>query len=326
MQYDEFYLSIFLWEFFPRLVTIRNHKARSQENSEMNPLTAQENGVQPPDAFVKALRRLLRPLVRTLVANGLAFPYLAAMLKSIYVEVAEAEFGNTEARMSDSRISLMTGVHRKDVRRLRADPDRADYPPPVVGLRGQIMLLWTGSRDYLDSEGRPLPLPRSSDIPGAPSFDRLVESVSKDVRPRAVLDEWLRLGVARLDASGRVCLEPQAFTPEKGFDEKAYFFGRNIRDHVAAAGENLAGRVPPFLERTVYYDHLSAVSADALGEAARRIGMEALLAMNREALARSQTDESDPDARHRMSFGVYFYSTPEDMPGEDGEPVSESGT
>ena len=284
----------------------------------MTPLPAQDSAGQPPDALVKALRRLLRPLVRTLVANGLAFPYFAAMLKSIYVEVAESEFGDTDARMSDSRISLMTGVHRKDVRRLRADPGQGDSTPPATGLGGQIMLLWTGSPDYLDSAGRPLPLPRSADTPGAPSFDGLVESVSKDVRPRAVLDEWLRLGVARLDASGRVCLEPQAFVPEKGFDEKAYFFGRDIRDHIAAAGENLKGRIPPFLERTVYYNHLSATSAGMLGEAARQIGMEALLAMNREALVRSQADESDPEARHRMSFGVYFYSAPEEVPGEDG--------
>ncbi len=298
----------------------------------MNPASAPEHAIQPPEALVRALRRVLRPLVRVLIAHGLSFPYLAAMLKSVYVEMAEAAltaeaaFGEGEGRISDSRISLMTGVHRKDVRRLRADPDHIDQTPPVIGLGGQLVLLWTGSPRYLDADGHPLPLPRSADSPEAPSFDGLVASVSTDVRPRAVLDEWLRLGIARIDAAGRVCLDPQAFTPEKGFDEKAYFFGRDVSDHIAAAGDNLAGRIPPFLERTVYYDHLSAVSADALGEAARRIGMEALLSMNREALGRAQSDEGDPDARHRMSFGVYFYSTPETVAGEDDEPVSASGT
>ena len=306
-----------MWDFFPLFVTIRNFEAESQENSVISPAPTPENAIRPPEALVKALRRVLRPLVRTLVAHGLPFPYLAAMLKSVYVEVAETSFGTDGARMSDSRISLMTGVHRKDVRRLRAERDWDDYAPPVAGLSGQLILLWTGSQDYLDADGHPLPLPRASDVPGTSSFDRLVASVSTDVRPRAVLDEWLRLGIARLDTAGRVCLEPQAFVPEKGFDEKAYFFGRNIRDHIAAAGENIGGRVPPFLERTVYYDHLSIHSAEILGEAARRIGMDALLAMNREALVCAQADERAPDAPHRMSFGVYFYSTPEEEPGAD---------
>lgn len=285
-----------------------------------------ESPIRPPEALTSALRQLLRPLVKVLIAHGISFPALAAMLKGIYVEVAEAELEGEEKPPTNSRINLMTGVHRKDIRRLRAVAEPHAGTPQTVSLGAQLVLAWTGTPDYLDAEGRPLALPRTAEAPGEPSFDGLVESVSKDVRPRAVLDEWLRLGIARLDEAGHVRLNHDAFIPEKGFDEKAYFFGRDIRDHIAAAGENLEGRIPPFLERTVYYDRLSAVSADVLGEAARRIGMEALLAMNREALARSQADERDPEARHRMSFGVYFYSTPEETPGEDGEPVSGSET
>ena len=157
----------------------------------------------------------------------------------------------------------------------------------------------------------------SSDTAGAPSFDRLVESVSKDVRPRAVLDEWLRLGIARLDEAGRVCLNHDAFVPEKGFDEKAYFFGRNIRDHVAAADHNLAGLVPPFLERAVFYDKLTAESVEALSEYGRKVGMETLLAMNREAMLKADQDAKEPDAKFRMTFGIYFYGTREEPEERD---------
>ena len=277
-----------------------------------------ESPVQPPESLVKALRNLLRPLIRTLIGHGISYPFLAAMLKSVYVEVAEAETGEDEKRTTDSRINLMTGVHRKDIRRLRADPDRAESIPPVVSLGAHLVLLWTGSREYLDSEGRPIPLPRSSEVAGEPSFDGLVESLSKDVRPRAVLDEWLRLGIARLDDAGRVCLNHDAFVPEKGFDEKAYFFGRNIRDHIAAASHNLAGMVPPFLERTVFYDKLTADSVEELSEYARKTGMDTLLAMNREAMQKADEDAQDPGAKFRMSFGIYFYSVrDEEMDQQD---------
>jgi Family of unknown function (DUF6502) len=279
--------------------------------------TVQESPIQPPAALVSALREMLRPLVRTLMGHGLSYPFLAALLKNIYVEVAEAEVENGEGRATDSQINLMTGVHRKDVRRLRANLDRDDRTPAVVTLGAQLALIWTSSRDYLDSEGKPRPLPRTPETPDAPSFDGLVESVSKDVRPRAVLDEWLRLGIARLDEAGRVCLNHDAFIPEKGFDEKAYFLGRNIRDHIAAATYNLAGFVPPMLERAVFYDRLSADSADELSEYARKIGMDTLLSMNREALRLSEADAKAPGCDHRISFGVYFYSVKEDPEARD---------
>jgi Family of unknown function (DUF6502) len=277
-----------------------------------------ESPIQPPESLVKALRRLLKPLIRMLMAHGISYPFLATMLKSVYVEVAEGETGEDGKRLTDSRINLMTGVHRKDIRRLRADPEQADQIPPVVSLGAHLVLLWTGAREYLDAEGRPIALPRTAETEGGPSFDGLVESLSKDVRPRAVLDEWLRLGIARLDETGRVCLNHDAFVPEKGFDEKAYFFGRNIRDHIASASYNLAGLVPPFLERTVFYDKLTADSMEALSEYARKAGMETLLAMNREAMQRADADAKDPDATFRMSFGIYFYSVRDD-PNAKGE-------
>ena len=91
----------------------------------------------------------------------------------------------------------------------------------------------------------------------------LVESVSKDIRPRVVLDEWLRLGVARIelvDDQELVRLNVEAFVPASGFDEKAFYFGRNLRDHIATAAGNLAGVDPSRLERSVYYDDLTAES------------------------------------------------------------------
>ena len=68
----------------------------------------------------------------------------------------------------------------------------------------------------------------------AVSFETLVASVNTDIRPRAVLDEWLRLGVVQIDDSDQVCLVVDAFVPEKGLDEKAFLFGQNIHDHLAA--------------------------------------------------------------------------------------------
>ncbi|MBV5344757.1 MAG: hypothetical protein JZU63_04105, partial [Rhodoferax sp.] len=82
-------------------------------------------------------------------------------------------------------------------------------------------------------------MPRQGNLLGEASFDRLVASESTDIRARAVLDEWLRLGIVELDADDNVRLISDAFVPKKGFEEKAYFLGRNLHDHIAASVHNL---------------------------------------------------------------------------------------
>lgn len=260
-----------------------------------------------PKPLISALRRLLRPLVRLLIARGVGLAAVTELLKEAYVDVAQTAFPTDGKKQTDSRISLLTGVHRKDVRRLRGRPTEKMAAPRTVGLGAQIVARWLGGKDTTDRIGRPLPLPRKAESPGAPSFDALVAGVSKDVRPRALLDEWLRLGVARLDKEGRVALNRQAFVPEKGFAEKAFYLGRNIHDHLAAAARNLQDEGAPTLERSVHYTGLSDDSVRELAAAAERSGMKALLDLNRLALDLAAQDNGKPTATRRINFGLYFF-------------------
>src|SRR5579859_7596764 len=158
----------------------------------------------PTPALVAALRHLLRPLVRLLVARGVTYTMLADILKQTYVDVADREFRLDSRPATDSRVSLLSGVHRKDVRRLRESAPAADAAmPDSVALGAQLVAAWTTRREFLDAKGRPRPLPRLASA-GARSFEALVESVSKDIRARSILDEWLRLGVVEFDREDRV--------------------------------------------------------------------------------------------------------------------------
>ncbi|MFQ5416525.1 MAG: DUF6502 family protein [Myxococcota bacterium] len=257
--------------------------------------------------LMQALVRLLRPLVRLLLAKQIAYPVFANLLKSVYVVVAEDEFRLEEKRQTDSRISLLTGIHRKDVKRLRGEHREDVAAPPSVSLGGQLVARWAGMPEFQDAEGRPLPLPRHASGAEGQSFDTLVESVSTDIRPRAVLDEWLRLGVAGLDDDDRVVLNAEAFVPETGFEEKAFFFGRNLHDHIAAGAHNLLGATPPFVERSVYYGRLSHESIQELARLSEEKGMEALQAVNRRALELQKCDAGSALANHRVNFGIYFF-------------------
>ncbi len=271
------------------------------------------DGPSVPASLVTALRRVLRPLVRLLLANGITYPFLSGLLKAVFVDVAERDFRLEGKSQTDSRINLLTGVHRKDVKRLRAELKNSQEPtaPAAVSLGAQLVARWTGMDRYLDEQGRPLPLPRLASEGGDLSFEALVAAVNKDIRSRAVLDEWLRLGVAHLDDQDRVRLNMEAFVPDKGFDEKAYYFGQNIHDHIAATAHNLAGNAAAFLERSVYYDRLSPASVETLDHLARELGMKALLELNRKAMELQSRDENAGDARMRMNFGIYFFAEEE---------------
>lgn len=277
-------------------------------------------GVAPSPALVRALRRVMRPLVNLMLARGITYPYLADLLKRLFVEVAEQEFRIDGKPCTDSRVSLISGVHRKDVSRLRGLMQTTEPAEPSVVPRGaQLAALWMADPRYLQPDGQPLPLPRLASEGGERSFEALVASVNTDIRSRVVLDEWLRLGVVHLDESDRVCLHHQAFVPSHGADEKAFYLGHNLHDHAAAAVHNLLDRPGPFMERSVHYNALSHTSVMALRQQAEQQGMKALLAINQAALAREGRDalggvEGPPQ---RITFGIYFYSEP--APADDAQ-------
>lgn len=264
----------------------------------------------PSPALLAALRSLLRPLVRLLVGRGITCPMLAELLKDVYVDVAEKDYGAGDAaRPSDSRVTLLTGIHRKDVKRLRGEPAvTADEMPENVALGAQIVAAW--SAKFRDAKGRPRPLARLESQGGAESFEALVAGISTDIRARAVLDAWLRLGVVELDAEDRVILRHAAFVPSRGFEEKVFYFGHNVGDHLAAAAHNVLDGKPPFLERSVHYDSLDADSVAKLAALAERTGMKALQTVNREAMGAEARDKKSGEPKRRITFGIYFFSAP----------------
>jgi Family of unknown function (DUF6502) len=261
-----------------------------------------------PAPLVAALRRVLRPLIRLLLSHGIRFQTFCDLVKSTYIQVAEEEFRLESKAQTDSRISLLTGVHRRDVKRLRSESLAVSSLSLQASLSAQLLAMWSGRSEYLDSQGVPLPLPRLVSKGGEHSFEALVRSVSKDFRARVVLDEWLRQGIATLDEQDNVHLAADAFVSPQGIEEKTFYFGQNIHDHLAAIVHNLSGVTPPFLERCVYYDNLTAESVKEYERVAKSAGMRALHTVNRYAVELQKRDTGQSDAIYRTNFGVYNFS------------------
>lgn len=265
----------------------------------------------PSPALIAAIRRILRPLVRVLIANGLTLPTLSGLMKAVYVEEADRHFSLPDKQTTVSRIALLTGLHRKDIARLREEAGTGAEPLEMVSpsLSAQLLGRWTGHSGYRGENGKPMALTR-------PGFDALAESISKDIRPRALLDELLRGGLVHEAEDGMLELIEAAHLPRGDYDRMAYWFGRNVADHMATAARNLAGGEPPYLERALFHTGLTSESVRQLNAEATTAAMDVLMHLNEMATRLSERDKGQDGAHQRFVAGVYIHAetAQEDQP------------
>lgn len=264
--------------------------------------------VKQNSAIFKALARIMRPLVRLMLSRGITYIQLTEWLKYIFVETAVKDFALPDKPMNDSRISILTGVHRKDVKRLREELEGAValIEPSNVNLGSQIVSMWLSNPLYTENY-IPKVIPRLKKQGGNTSFEALVELVTKDVRARAILDELERLGAVRIDDQDMVTLIAEAFIPSKGEDEKAYYLGLGVGDHAAAATHNVVNHQPSYFDRVVHYNNLPAEAAKHIEQLSREQGNLLLQQINKEA-EKLASEANPPNNTKRFSMGVYFYS------------------
>lgn len=266
----------------------------------------------PVDDVLSAIGVILAPLIRLLLASGADYSRLAAELKPLFVEQARLELNRAGRNDTDSALSLLSGVHRKDVHawrqgRLSGRTSRA------VSIGSQVFARWVQDPLYRDRRKRPKPLPR---LGSAPSFEALSRSITQDVHPYTVLSELMRLGLVKVgSAGGHEVIVPlrQGFVPTVGSPELLELFGGNLSDHAAAAVANLLVQAPR-LEQSVFAVGITAESAQHLSELARKLWAQARSEMIAEAARRYEADQTREDATCRMRFGAYYWA--EDVASE----------
>jgi hypothetical protein len=261
-----------------------------------------------------AVLHLLKPVARLLLRHGVAYPAFAAALKQVFLEAAHEELDAAGRKRTDSAVSLLSGVHRRDVRTLgRLAPVNRQLEREAPGnVASQVVGRWLSDPHYLDESGQPSPLRRYGE---APSFDSLVVATSSEYRARAVLAELERLGIAEMTDS-IVHLREAGFVPRQGFDETVALLRDNLHDHLAAAAENLDGK-HNYLEQAVFVDEITEESARHLHAVSARAWRQAFRTVMREAQARYDHDQATAQAEarvHRARFGSYFYTGKDDAP------------
>lgn len=250
----------------------------------------------------KAIKAVLTPLVRLMIRRQITLANFVELVKGVYVEVAlSEEFSIKGKPPTDSRINLITGVHRKDVKRLR-EAISENFMPERLSINHLILAKWMGDNTYLD-QCKPIPLPLS----GVTSFESLADSVTrKNIRSSSILENWLALGWLEKDDEGLLHLQTEHIESRQLGEDTLYFFAHNLSDHIATAVHNLDSEDRQ-LERAVFYNQLTEESLDELEQLSRSRMLGLLNEINAKALALQDRDASSDGAEHRFRFGGFLY-------------------
>src|SRR6056297_2543267 len=145
-------------------------------------------------AALKACRHFMVPIAKFLLRNGISYREFSEISKLAFVQVASHEYGIRGRRTNMSRVAVMTGLNRKEVRKVRDRLDNEDWTlDPTLSKPVSVLSEWFTSPDYLTPTGRPKWLPFEGQG-NRTSFSSLVRSVGGDVPPGAMLKELIRAG------------------------------------------------------------------------------------------------------------------------------------
>ena len=211
-------------------------------------------------ALFRTLNRLLVPIARLCLAHGITFATADEVLKRAFVQEANALQPGAAEHGKVSRISTATGINRREVTRLTKmeAPERTTKQP----LASEILARWTTDHSYRNQNGEPRMLNR---LGPAPSFEALAQTITRDVHPRSMLDELIRLELVSYDEKlDLVSLTRNDFVPKSDSRQMLNFLGDNVGDHLDAAIANVLHDGKCHLEQAVFADELSAESIEAL--------------------------------------------------------------
>jgi len=199
----------------------------------------------------------LTPLARLCLRRGVKVQSFLEAAKRAFVEGAETELRELGSKPSVSRIAAMTGLQRKDIKRLHTDPESS---PTVSHFLSRVLGRWVTDPDFCDPAGAPRQLSLAGNDD---EFARLVTSVSTDLSPYTALFELERLGAVKRD-NGTVRLITPSLEISRDDHAGLRLLSDDIKHLTACVSANLTreSAVPNLHARTQYDNIAPSAVAD----------------------------------------------------------------
>lgn len=269
--------------------------------------------------LLRAARRILRPLVRILLRNGIASDAFTELVRKVYVDVADEEFGLPGKRQTVSRISVITGLNRKEVTRLRG-LDAIDGADERWRNRAATVLsAWELEPAFQDRKGDPLELTFSGP---SPNLTELVRQHSGDMQPRAVLDELIRVGAVEVVAEDRFRMSRRGYEPSGDPEAMIDILGVDASEFIETVDYNVQhAPKDTLLQAKVLYDNVPARYEEEFLALSRRQARKLINELNHWLAERDlPPTQDDSEPRRALGLGIFHINR---LPMSGNEPSAE---
>lgn len=257
-------------------------------------------------ALSAAILRMLRPLVRLLLRHGISYGTFADLAKWVYVDVADKEFNVAGRKQTVSRVSVLTGLSRKEVSRIQAikTPDD-EAVVQQYNRAARVISGWLRDEQFTTADGEPAVLP----LEGNNSFAELVKAYSGDMPARSILDELVRVKAVTL-TDGSVQLLTHGYIPSDGEEAKLHILGTDVALLINTIDHNLeASQGQPRFQRKVAYDNLPEEVLPQLRQLSSEKAQALLEELDRHLVKhdRDSNPEIKGSGRKRAGLGIYYF-------------------
>jgi hypothetical protein len=249
------------------------------------------------EILLRSLHRLLVPIARLLMRNGIGYPAFAEMAKRAFVEAAMAPDVHGPFRTTKARTALLTGLTRPEVRRILETGEELPHAAHTARIPA-IIAGWATDPLFLDEEGRPIALPETG---SGRSFETLIRRFGADIPRATVLEELLLSGCVER-RHGRLVLLDRRYRSSSGVDPLRYF-GDATRRSGDTIVRNLLREGEPFLQREVWSRAIPPERVALLRQQLR----ELLAAQIDDSLALLDREERLPARPDHRTVGVGYY-------------------
>jgi len=255
-----------------------------------------------------AISKILTPLVRILLRNGVSFEVFQEISKHIYFDVAMKDFAIPGKKQTNTRISTITGFSRKEVLRLRKLPPLDMQSSTERYHRAaRVINAWIEDPEFHNKRGQPAALPFEGEHM---SFMALVKRSSGDITARTILDELVHNETVTFLKDGRIRLITEAYIPKGSDQEKARILGTDVSDQINTIDHNMTcADDERWFQRKVCYDNVPSEMVTLLREKSSKKAQAALISINRD-LARGDRDNNPKltgEGKYRVGIGIYFF-------------------
>ena len=250
--------------------------------------------------------KILRPLVRVMIRNGVSSGSFEEMVRKAYVDEAFLMGANSPKKTTISHVSAQTGLSRKEVKRLNEHP--ATHKTDVEQKYNRAVRVisgWINDDKFIDAQGgaRILPLDEKND-----SFAALVKQYSGDIPTKAMLNLLIAADCVKVK-DNTVQLIKHAYVPGKDSAEVIRILGTDTNELINTIDYNLTTS-----ENNKRYQRKvsSAVLDKNAVEEFKKISQDRSQALLEELdtwLSRNEVEPDDENACY-VSLGIYYYEQP----------------